>query len=259
MDFLMDTLFRTMTSHVWVFTRIGGFLMAMPVVGTRWVPQRVRLLAAVAMTVALVPMLPEPEAIPLLSLNGFLVTIQQVIIGMSMGFMLNVFIQIFNFAGFLIGMQSSLGFAAMVDPNNGQQVPVVAHYYQIFSLLLFFLFDGHLIMFQILFYSFESLPIALKTFAALDFESVARWTSTIFKSGLLMALSGIVALMLINFSFGVMTRASPQLNIFSVGFPITMLCGIFILWLTVINVYHYYPHLWSTLEDKVCAFTLQSC
>ena len=126
-------------------------------------------------------------------------------------------------------------------------------------MLLFFLFDGHIIMFKILFYSFESLPIALESFALLDFESVARWTAAIFKGGLLMALSGLVALMMINFSFGVMTRASPQLNIFSVGFPITMLSGIFILWLTIINVYYHYPQLWTLLEDKVCSFTLQAC
>ena len=82
------------------------------------------------MTVAMVPMLPVPEPTPILSLQGFLVAIQQVLIGIAIGYSLEAFIQIFSFAGFLVGMQSSLGFAAMVDSSNGQ-VPVVSHYFQL--------------------------------------------------------------------------------------------------------------------------------
>jgi flagellar biosynthetic protein FliR len=257
--YLMETIFSALSSYLLPFFRIGAFLMVMPGIGTRSVPARIRVFLAVAMTVAMTPMLKQPEFIDVFSVTGFLLTLQQVVIGVSVGFILLTFIHIFNFAGFLISMQSSLGFAAVVDPSHGQQVPVVAHYYQLFSLLIFFLMDGHLAVFKIIFFSFDSLPIAMQSYELLDFKLVASWTSWIFKGGLALALSSLIALMLINFAFGVMTRASPQLNIFTIGFPIIMLCGLLILWFTITQIFYNYPFLWKQFYEVTCDFVGHPC
>lgn len=259
MNILMDTIHQALAGYLWPFCRIAAVLSTMTAIGSQSVPARIRLFLAVAMTVALAPLIDPPPSIPLLSVPGFLVTLMQVVIGIAMGFVLLIVLQTFTFAGYFIGMQTSLGFAAMVDPSNGQQVPVVGHVYQLLTLLLFFTFDVHLVVFQMLFYSFETLPIGLEGIAPANLNSLAKWGQTIFTSGFMIALSAVIALLMINFSFGVMTRASPQLNIFSIGFPMVMLAGLFVLWLTIFNVFDYFPVVWLQGKQLICTMLYQSC
>jgi flagellar biosynthetic protein FliR len=130
-------------------------------------------------------------------------------------------------------MQMGLGFASMVDPSNGINVAIMSIFYLMFVTMLFVLFDGHLVMIEVIAESFEQIPISA---VALDREIYYRLISTIswvFSSALLLSLPALTALLITNFAFGIMTRAAPQMNIFALGFPVALMFGLFVIWLTM--------------------------
>ena len=129
-----------------------------------------------------------------------------------------------------------LGFASMVDPQTGLQVPVVAQFYVVTTTLVFLMLDGHLLLIEMLLDSFNTMPIAVDGLEKVDLWSIIAWSSRVFAAGLLMALPVIASLLMVNVSFGVATRAAPQLNIFSVGFPVTIMLGLILMWLTLPNM-----------------------
>ncbi|RMG29719.1 MAG: flagellar biosynthetic protein FliR, partial [Gammaproteobacteria bacterium] len=128
-------------------------------------------------------------------------------------------------AGQLVGMTMGLGFATLVDPQNGIQVPVVSRYYVTLASLLFLALDGHLALFSLVAESFRTLPVAPIGLHADDLRRLALWGGELFAGGVLVGLPVVVALLLANLVFGVITRAAPQLNIFAVGFPATLALG----------------------------------
>ena len=143
------------------------------------------------------------------------------------------FVQTFVIAGQIVAMQTSLGFSSMVDPLNGQSSPVVGQYFLILATLLFLASDGHLFMIQLIAHSFTVFPVSGDFIPATTFRGATTFASLMFQAALMISLSAIVALLTVNLAFGVMTKAAPQLNIFSVGFAVSMILGLFILWFTI--------------------------
>jgi flagellar biosynthetic protein FliR len=172
-------------------------------------------------------------ALEMFSYDGFLVTIQQVMIGLITGFVLQLVFAAVVFAGQAVALSMGLGFSTMVDPQNGQQVPVVAQFYTMTTTLIFLAMDGHLLLIQILMDSFTSLPIGTDGIAKAGIWSIITWSSHMFTGGLLLAMPLMISLLLVNISFGVAARAAPQLQIFSVGFPVTLMFGLLLMWLTL--------------------------
>jgi len=258
MEVLLTTVMDYLSSLLWPFSRIAGMLTSMALLSTQSVPGQIRALLAAAITVAVQPALPIMPDVALFSLQGMIITGQEVLTGLVIGFASQLLITTFTLGGQVIGMQTSLGFASMVDPINGQNVPVVAQFFLMLSLMVFMAVDGHLVMFQMVISSFHSLPVG-DTIAAVKLRDLAHWASWMFATALAMSLSAIVSLLLINFSFGVMTRAAPQLNIFSIGFPITMLSGLLILWLTMGSFLPHFLQQWQRHKLLVCDMLLMSC
>lgn len=215
---------------MWPFFRIGGFLLVAPVIGTQLVPARIRIVLAVLITALLVPNLAPLPQIDALSVDSFVIVAQQVLIGMAMGFVLQVLLQLFVVAGQMIAMQMGLGFASMVDPSNGVSVPVVSQFHLMLVTLLFLSMNGHLSMIEVLAESFYALPVGAGFITNNALWELAGWASWMFASALLMALPAVASLLIINCSMGVITRAAPQLNIFAVGFPAMLVIGLCILW-----------------------------
>jgi flagellar biosynthetic protein FliR len=251
-------IFDWMRGLLWPLFRIGAMLMVMVTIGGSSVPSRIRGLLALAITVMVAPILPQAPAVDLFSLPGMLISAQQVLIGVAMGFVSLLMLNTFVLAGQIIGMQTSLGFASMVDPSNGQQVPLVGQFYLLLSSLLFFAIDGHLIMIQMVVTSFETLPIGVGLSPA-NFNQIAEFGGWMFATALTIALSAATALLLINFSFGVMTRAAPQLNIFAIGFPITMLSGLLVLWLTLGGILPHFQSVWEQVQVLMCDLLALQC
>ena len=220
-------------SGLWPFFRIAAFFMAAPIFGTQLVSGRIRLALAFLMTVALAPNLPVMPVFDALSLPALILVLQQVLIGVAMGFSLQLLLQLFVVAGQLIAMHMGLGFASMVDPSNGVTVTVLSQFHLMMMTLLFISMNGHLAMIEVLAESFTTLPVGglfISNNALWALASMGGW---MFASALLLALPAVAALMIFNLSLGVVTRAAPQLNIFALGFPTMLLMGLCILLITM--------------------------
>ncbi len=217
-------------SFLWPLFRIASFLMVIPVIGTQLVPMRIRLILAVGITVLVVPLLDDVPAIDGLSVEAAVIAIQQILIGAAMGFSAFMLFQLFVVAGQMIAMQMGLGFASMVDPTHGVNVPVLSQFYLNGVTLLFLATNGHLVLFDVLIESFHTLPIGMEGLAASSYHDLAHRMTWLFASAMVLALPATTAVLLVYISFGVMTRAAPQMNIFAIGFPIALLFGLFANW-----------------------------
>ncbi|MDH3220871.1 MAG: flagellar biosynthetic protein FliR [Gammaproteobacteria bacterium] len=229
MDFSFAEATAFVGSLVWPMMRIGAMLMAMPVIGTRLVPTRAKIIITLVLSAMVLPLLPELPRVEALSIEGFFISAQQILIGLSMGFTLQLVFGALMIAGESIAMTMGLGFASMVDPTNGVSVPVVSQLFIIVGTLLFLSLGGHLTLIQLVVSSFETLPISATGVGRDGFWALFAWGSQMFIGALWVAIPALISMLVITLSMGVMTRAAPQLNIFSVGFPVTMFMGFVIL------------------------------
>ena len=214
------------------FFRIAAFMMSMPLISTQYVPKTIRLILAISFSVVIVPVLPAVPLVDGLSLSTYFLVAEQMLIGVAIGFSLHVMFQIFAIGGQMIANQMGLGFASVNDPANGVSIVVVGQYYMMMSMMLFITMNGHLIMFQTLAESFTVLPIGVSALDKIQFWQIVNSATWMFQAAVVMALPAVTALLIVNVSFGVMSKAAPQLNIIAVGFPFTMTLGIFITWMT---------------------------
>ncbi|PSW19532.1 flagellar type III secretion system protein FliR [Photobacterium sanctipauli] len=260
MNFSSALLLDWIANYFWPLTRISSMMMVMTFFGARFVSAKIRLYLAVTMTFAVMPILPAvTKDIELLSFAGFLTTGQQVLIGIAMGLVTQFVTQTFVLLGQILGMQSSIGFASMVDPANGQNTPVLGQFYMMLAVMLFLATDGHLTMLNLVVLSFTTLPIGESMLRPVDYYQLASWFGLMFQMGLNMALAGIIALLTVNLSFGVMTRAAPQLNIFSLGFSFALLIGLLISWFLVAGIMPQYEYSWELGFGQVCSLIRVDC
>ncbi len=236
MNFTEGQIIGSVASFIWPLIRISAMFVAVPLFSLRAVPARVRLILSLAITLVIIPVLPGYPMVEMFSYQGFLVAVAQVMIGLTSGFIVQLVFSALLFAGQGVALSMGLGFAAMVDPQNGQQVPVIAQFYVMTSTLIFLSLDGHLLLIQMLLDSFTSLPIGIDGITKSDIWTILTWSSRMFTGGLLLTMPIIVSLLLVNISLGVATRVAPQLNIFSVGFPVTLMLGMLLVWLTLPDV-----------------------
>jgi len=220
-------------AFLWVLVRTAGMVAVAPVFGARMVPMRIRVVVVLALTWIILPLVPPVPPIDPLSLPGMLVTAQQLLIGIVMGFAVQLVFAALVVGGQIIAMSMGLGFASMVDPQNGIQVPVLSQYYIMFGTLAFLAMNGHLALVELLVQSFHSLPVGSGWPSALSLWQLAGWGKQMFAGGLHIALPTVAAIMVTHLAFGVVTRAAPQLNIFAVGFPVVMLLGFIAMFVTM--------------------------
>ena len=224
--------------------RIAALLMSMPIIGTQLVPVRVRLYLALAVCLVLAPTLPAMPQLDALSLRSFMLIAQEVLVGVMLDFTLQLFFHAFVIAGQIVSMQMGLGFASMVDPTNGVSVPVVGQFFLMLVTLLFLAMNGHLVVFEVLAESFVTLPVGGGLLVEHYWELASK-LGWVLGAALILVLPAITALLVVNLAFGVMTRAAPQLNIFSIGFPLTLVLGLAIVWVGMADILTQYQVLAS--------------
>ena len=212
-------------AFIFPLARILAFIAAAPLWSTAGIPRRTRLMLGIAITVAIAPSLPSMPSVQPGSLSGLWVMLQQILIGIGMGFAARIVFAAFDLAGEFIGTQMGLGFATFYDPLSSAQTPVIAEFIGLIALLLFLSMNGHLLYFTTLAQSFSAIPVSATPLGAASWLNLAELGSKIFSAGLLLALPVVVALMITNVALAVLTRAAPQLNIFALGFPLTLLGG----------------------------------
>lgn len=218
---------------LWPFVRIGAFMMVMPVIGSSFVPTRVRLILAVAITIVMAPVLPAKPDVQFLSLAGVITVFQEVGIGILMGFAVQFVFDAITLGGQVIAMSMGLGFAVFLDRARGVSIPVLGQLFLMLGMLVFLSLDGHLALISLVAESFTLLPIAGRGLSSSVILDLLLWSQQLFVFAMKIALPAISALIVVNLSFGVMSRAAPTLNLFAVGFPVAMLLGFVVIFLSM--------------------------
>ena len=240
-------------SLLWPFTRIAAMLAIAPIFGARLVPLRVRLVMALVLTSIAIPLIPPVPVVGPFSPAGVLITAQQLLLGLAIGFSLQLVFATLVIAGQAIAMGMGLGFAQMVDPQNGVNVPVIGQYYVVMATLLFLALNGHLALLRLLIDSFTTMPIGVDALGREDFRAIAYWGARMVGDAIMVALPAVASILLVNIAFGVVSRSAPQLNIFGVGFPVTLTLGFIILMFAIANLL---PQLQHMLDGAFTAVSL---
>ncbi len=167
---------------------------------------------------------------------------EQIIFGALLGFSLQLFFQAFVVAGQIVAVQMGMGFASMVDPINGVSSAVIGQFFTMLVTLMFLAMNGHLVVFEVLIESFTTFPVG-SGLSTTDLWVIAGKLGWVLGAALMLVLPAITALLVVNVAFGIMTRAAPQLNIFSIGFPLTLVLGMFILWVSLGDILNQYQPL----------------
>jgi flagellar biosynthetic protein FliR len=221
-------------TFLWPMLRISALLLSAPLFSLDALTLRIRTMLALVLTFFIYPLVEWPVIDPI-SAGGLLEIVNQIFIGTMMGLMLQVAIGAIALAGQTIAGSMGLSMASMVDPNIGN-VPVISQFLVIMSTLIFLGFGGHLIMVSMLADSFRSVPIGHFILGQVAFGKVIAWSGMMFLGGVLIALPVMVSLLFINIGLGIVTRAAPSLNIFSVGFPASIAAGFMVLLLSLESI-----------------------
>lgn len=225
-----------MAAQIFAMLRVGAFLIAAPVFGGRLIPLPVRIVAAVCLSLVVPQAHPMPGAASLAALSAIPMVLAELALGVTAGLVLTILFGAVSIAGDHIANAAGLGFATQVDPSASGQSPVLAQVFSLTLVVVFLALDGHLVALRIVLDSYADYPPG----AALDVGRLALAGITagtaLFASGASMMLPIVGGLLVLNLSVGVMTRSAPQLNLFSVGFPMTILVMFALLWLGAPNL-----------------------
>ena len=222
-----------LAAFIFPLARILALVASAPVIGNKQVPARVKVGLSMLITFLIAPTLNIPADIEASSGPGLFILLQQILVGLAMGFSMRLVFTAIEMAGDIMGMQMGLGFASFYDPVNSTQSQVVAQFLGIIAALAFLSMNGHLYMLSTLSESFQAFPISINLPAANAMHTLALWGGSIFSNALRLSLPLIAALLITNLALGILTRSAPQLNIFAIGFPITLVVGFAALLLTL--------------------------
>ena len=232
-QFTEAQLLAWLAAAVYPFVRIAALIATAPLLGDGSVPRRVKVGLAIFVTIVVAPSITEVPGSELLSGDGIVLVARQLLIGAAMGFSMRLAFAAIEYAGDLIGFQMGLGYATLLDPETNDQTPMIGSLLRYFASLGFLVANGPLLMIAGVAESFNGLPIAGGGGLFGDWHQLTLQGATVFGLALHMALPVIAALLVTNVALGVMTRAAPQLNLFSIGFPITITVGLVVLVLSL--------------------------
>ncbi len=216
----------------WALTRVVGLVLVAPLLGAVFVPVRVRVLIAIVLAVAMLPAIPALPSFPAFSVMGFLAVIKEVMIGVSIGFALKLVMEAAVFAGQVISTGMGLAFAIVVDPQAGN-MPLLGRFYIIVATLLMLAVDAHLVLISLLADSYSVMPVGESSIMPEQARALALFGSTIFTGAMYLSLPAVIAILMVNVAFGVISRAAPTLNLFAVGFPISLMLGFVVMVISV--------------------------
>ena len=221
------------TPLLWPFLRALALFTALPVLGARSVPTRVRIALAAFIALAAQPSLPAIEPVALDSPQASLLVVQQLVIGLSLGFAVRLVFAAVEFAGEIIGLQMGLNFAGFFDPISAGTATATSRFFGTMVAWLFIVANGHLLVIGALVHSFTAFPVGPEPLAFLNQVQPQRWGAEIFATGLWIALPLVTMLLFVNLVLGAISRVAPQINIFAIGFPVTLGVGLLGLLLTL--------------------------
>jgi flagellar biosynthetic protein FliR len=214
-------------------TRVLSLLVIAPIFGNAAIPMRIKLAAGVVVTLAIAPALPPMPEVQAGSWLGLSIILQQMLIGLLLGFSVRVAFWAIDLCGQLIGLQMGLSFAVFYDPTNATQTPIISNFLGLLAMLIFLALNGHLLTLSLVAESFKLLPVSATPFSVKGYSVVLAWAATLFSAGVLLALPLIAALLIANIAMGVLSRVAPTLNLFAIGFPVTLFAGFVVIMISL--------------------------
>ena len=218
---------------LWPFTRIMGLLAMAPLFGNRGIPARIKVALGLLLSAIVAPTIGALPHTDPMSVTGVLVLAQQFIIGIAMGFAMRIVFTAVELAGELCGMTMGLGFATFFDPQSAGRSSAISQFLSLLTLMVYLASNLHLVVLSTLVDSFTSMPVTAMPMGGDLFRQLAGWGGRIFSAGVQLALPVVAGLLIVNVALGILTRAAPQLNLFGVGFPVTLAVGFLMLALSL--------------------------
>lgn len=213
--------------------RIGAFLVAVPVFGAANVPLQVRIILSALLGVVIMGYVPVPAVDSYSEMQVLGVIITELFVGLSAGLIITIWFSAASLAGEKIATAAGLGFAAQIDPSTGAQTPVVSKMLSMFLVVLFLGMNGHLVVIRTMLDSYSYLPIGeMPAFGAMIKGGISA-AGSMFLAATIIMMPIAITMLLINLTIGVITRSAPQLNLFSFGFPISMLAVFVVLFMSI--------------------------
>nr|MBF0683059.1 flagellar biosynthetic protein FliR [Pseudomonas sp.] len=242
---------QSLLGYWWPFCRIMAVFSLAPLFNHKAISIRLRVLLAIALTVVLTAALPTTPALDPLSLKGILTAFEQIAMGLLLGLALLLVFTVFTLIGDIVSTQLGLSMAVFNDPMNGvSSASIIYQLYFILLALMFFAIDGHLVTVSIIYQSFVYWPIG----SGIHFDglqTVAWSLGWVISAALLIALPIVFCMTLVQFCFGLLNRISPAMNLFSLGFPMAIIAGLTLIYLTLPNLSEAYLHLTRELLANI--------
>jgi flagellar biosynthetic protein FliR len=218
---------------LWPLTRILGLIAAAPLFGNTAVPVSIKVSLGVLLAAIMAPAIPALPAADPMSMAGFLILVQELLVGLAMGFSMRIVFAAIEMAGEMSSLTMGLGFASFFDPMSSGRSSAVSQFLTLIATMAFLAANAHLVLLQALAESFITLPVSATPISVGAPLELARWGARIFSAGLQLSLPIVAALLITNVALGILTRAAPQLNIFGIGFPVSLGVGLLVLSLTL--------------------------
>jgi flagellar biosynthetic protein FliR len=228
-----------LTSFLWPFTRILALIATAPLLSHQAIPIRVKVAVAAFIALIVAPTIGAVPQVTVFSADGVMIIINQFLIGAALGMTMQIAFAAIDAAGEFIGMQMGLGFAMLYDPRAGGNSVVISRYLNTIAMLAFLVFDGHLQMISALVQTFQSVPVSANVLGSA--VHARGWQS----------LPVVTALLIANLALGILNRAAPQIGIFQVGFPVTMLVGFLLIQLMIPNMIPFFQRIFDTGIDQM--------
>jgi len=232
MIILWDDIIDWFYTFLWPFSRISAVLLVAPIFSSTLVTVRTRISLALLLTFLIYPLYDWP-IIDVTSGLGFVLFLQQVLIGVAIGLIMHFAFAAITSAGAFIATSMGLSMAVVADPVNGHQSPVLAQVLLVIATLVFLSIGGHLIIIEMMLDSFRLIPINEFYVNREMLWAILQWSSLIFSGAVMIALPAMVTMLLTNSAMGVISRAAPALNVFAVGFPASLFFGLVMIYLLI--------------------------
>lgn len=213
-----------------IFARISGVFFTAPFFSSFVIPERAKLILSLFITIIIYPALKNFQiTIPQNMIQYGLMVLSQVIVGLILGFAISLIFTAFQVAGEFFSFQIGFGITEVLDPLAQVEIPILGQFQYLIAILVFLSINGHHMLLSALYRSFEVIPL-------IDFSNIAKvqllsitfskLLSQMFLVALKIAFPILATMFLVSFILGLLAKASPQLNIFMVGFPFQIAIGL---------------------------------
>ncbi|MDA7470107.1 flagellar biosynthetic protein FliR [Planktomarina temperata] len=237
--------------------RVGAFLVSAPFFGGRMVPLQIRIVFSFCLGFWILGTLQFPQQSVLVGPKLILIVMQEMFIGLTVGLVLNICFAAVSLAGEKIAATSGLAFASQVDPTGGGQSPVISQIFMLFLIVVFFSVNGHLIVLGLIYKSFTLYPLGqLVNYGDLIAAGLSA-SDILFRSAAIIVLPIVIVLLFVNIAIGFITKSAPQLNLFSFGFPMTLIGAFLILFYSVDAISFAFKDLIQLIIDLLMSFLLE--